>query len=183
MIDNRNYHPWISSGQLLEGLGRVMRALKLVLLLLFLSVRDASCLCLTLLHLTKVHANSSAAKGIGLRRPSMLLVGRPEPSDERVQTPPRLSQRTGAWRRRIGLPKEDATVEVDLSFSELVEVAEELQHVVEVALGKRNWRCLVLQVLSKGVPVSALLRLVAAERGGHRLLMALIRGGDDSGSP
>jgi len=136
MIDIKNYHPWISSGQLLEGLGRVMRALELVLLLLFLGVRDPSCLCLTLLHLTEVHANGTAAKGISLRGPSVLLVGRPKPSDERIQTPPCLSERTGAWRRRIGLPEEDATVEMDLRFSKLVEVAKELQHVVEVAQGK-----------------------------------------------
>lgn len=150
------------------------------LLLLFL-IWDPSSLCLTLLHLTKVHANSSAAKGVGLRRPSVLFVGRPKPSDERIKTPPCLSQRTGAWRRRIGLPKEDATVEVNLRFSELVQITKELEDVVEVTLGKRNWRCLVLEVLSKGVPVSALLRFVAAERGGDLLLMALIRGdGDDS---
>jgi len=66
----------------------------------------------------------------------VLLVGGSKPSDERIQTPPCLSERTGAWRRRIGLPEEDATVEMDLRFAELVEVAEELQHVVEVALGE-----------------------------------------------
>ena len=127
-------HPSISSGQLLEGLWSIMRALKLVLLLLFLDVWDPSGLCLTLLDFSKVHANSSASKGISLGGASALFVGSPEPSDERIETPPSLSERTGAGRGRVRLPEKDTTVQVDLGLPKLVKVAKELKHVVEVAL-------------------------------------------------
>jgi len=51
-----------------------------------------------------------------------------------------------------------------LSLPELVEVLEKLDHVRATAPRQRQWRLVVPQVLQERVPVSALLRLVAAGR-------------------
>ena len=114
----------------------ISSAFNLAPLLLLLGVRDPSRLCLTLLHFTKVHPNSSGPEGVRLRRAAVLLVGGPKPSDEGVEAAPRLPERAGAGRRRVGLPEEDAAVQVNLSLPELVEVPKEFKHVVEVTLRK-----------------------------------------------
>lgn len=51
---------------------------------------------------------------------------------------------------------------VHLSFSELVEITKEFKNMGTTASGKREWWSVVFQVLTKSVPVSALLVLVAA---------------------
>lgn len=104
----------------------------------------------------------------------MLLIGCPKTSDEGVEASPGLPERAGARRRRSGLAEEDATVQVNLGFPKLVEVTEEVQDVVEVALRECNWGALVLQVLPEGVPVSPLLRLVTAQRLFLMLMMVLL---------
>lgn len=103
------------------------------LLLLFL-IWDPSSLCLTLLHLTKIHANSSASKGISLRRAAVLFIGGTKAADEGIETAPCLSERAGTRCRRGRLTEEDATVQVDLGLSKLIKVTKEIQHMVEVAL-------------------------------------------------
>jgi len=133
------------------------------LLLLFL-IRDPSGFRLTLLHLTKVHPNSSASKGVSLRRAAVLFVGRTEAADEGIEAAPCLSERAGTRCRRGRLTEEDATVQVDLGLPELIEVAKKIQDMVEVALRESNWGTLILQVLPEGVPVSPFLWLVTAER-------------------
>lgn len=87
----------------------------------------------------------------------MLLVGGTQATDERVEAPPGLAERARAGSGGVGLSEEHAAVEVDLSLPELVEVAEEVEHVVAVALRERHRRGLVLQVLPKRVPVPLLL--------------------------
>lgn len=51
---------------------------------------------------------------------------------------------------------------VDFGLAELIEVAEELENMSAAAAGQGERRAVVLQVLSEGVPVTALLVLVAA---------------------
>lgn len=137
--------------------------------LLLLLIRNPSRFGLTVLHLPEINPDSSVAEGVGLRRAAVLLVRRPQPPDQGVEAAPRLPQRAGAGRRRVGLPEEDATMQVNLSLSELVEVAEKFEHVVAIAVRERDWRPLVLEVLSEGVPVPPLLGLVAAERRRRRV--------------
>lgn len=55
---------------------------------------------------------------------------------------------------------------MDLGLAKLVEVAEEFQHVGPAAHGERERWTVVPEVLAEGVPVPALLVLVAARRGG-----------------
>lgn len=57
---------------------------------------------------------------------------------------------------------EGADWSVDFGLAELIEVAEELENMSAAAAGQGEWRAVVLQVLSEGVPVTALLVLVAA---------------------
>ena len=51
---------------------------------------------------------------------------------------------------------------VDFGFAKLVKVAKEFQDVSSTAPGEGKWGPMILQVLPKGVPVTALLVLVAA---------------------
>lgn len=106
----------------------------------------------------------------------MLFVSRTQPSDQRVEAAPSLAEGTGARSGRVGLSEEDAAVQVDLSLSELVQVAQEVEDMIAVALGEGHRRVLILQVLSEGVPVPAFLRFVAAQRsrGGRGLLLLML---------
>lgn len=64
------------------------------------------------------------------------------------------------------MPKERAELGVDLGLAELVQVPEEFKHMGTTAARERKRWTVVPEVLSKGVPVAALLVLVAAESGG-----------------
>lgn len=64
------------------------------------------------------------------------------------------------------MAKEGTKVCVNLGFTELVEVPEELKNMGTTAAREGKWGPVVSEVLSKGVPVSSLLVLVAA-RGGR----------------
>lgn len=65
------------------------------------------------------------------------------------------------------MPEERAELVVDLSLAELVEVAQELEDVGTTAAFQRERRAVVTEVLPEGVPVTAFLVLVAAERRGR----------------
>lgn len=67
----------------------------------------------------------------------------------------------------MGVSVVGAGFRVHLGFSELVQVAEELQHVGAAAAGEGQGWTVVLEVLPKGVPVAPLLGLVPAQRRGH----------------
>jgi len=87
----------------------------------------------------------------------VLFIGRTKAADEGIEAAPCLSERASTGCRRSRLAEEDATVQVDLGLPKLIKVAKEIQHMVEVALGERNWGTLILQVLPEGVPVSPFL--------------------------
>lgn len=93
---------------------------------------------------------------------TMLFVCCSKSPDEGIKTAPSLLERAGAGSRWLGLPVEHAPLEVNLRLPKLVKVPEEVQDVVVVALGHRDRRSVILQVLDECIPVSSLLRLVAA---------------------
>lgn len=66
------------------------------------------------------------------------------------------------------MPKEGTELGVDLGLTELVQVPEEFQYMSPTAAGERERWAVVPEVLSKRVPVAALLVLIAAEGGGGR---------------
>lgn len=67
----------------------------------------------------------------------------------------------------MGVSEEGAGFGVHLGFSELVEVAEELQNVGAAAAREGQGWTVVFKVLAKGVPVASLLGLVPAQRRRH----------------
>lgn len=67
----------------------------------------------------------------------------------------------------MGVSEVGAGFGVHLGFSELVEVAQELQHVGAAAAGEGQRWTVVLEVLAEGVPVAPLLGLVPAQRRSH----------------
>jgi len=96
----------------------------------------------------------------------VLFEGGPEAADEGVEGPPGLAERARGGRVRV--PEEGAELGVDLRLPELVQVPEEFKHVGPAAARQRQRRSVVPQVLAEGVPVAALLVLVAAESGRGR---------------
>jgi hypothetical protein len=98
----------------------------------------------------------------------VLFEGGPEAADEGVEGPPGLAERARARRGRVRVPEEGAELGVDLRLPELVQVPEEFKHVGPAAARQRQRRSVVPQVLAEGVPVAALLVLVAAESGRGR---------------
>ena len=61
------------------------------------------------------------------------------------------------------MAKEGTKLRVNLGLPELVEVPQELEHMSTTASRKGKWGPVVSKVLAKGVPVTALLVLIAAE--------------------
>lgn len=94
----------------------------------------------------------------------MLLIGCPEAPNEGIQAAPCLPKRAGARRWWVWDPKVRAVVVVDLGLAELIQVAEELQHVSAATHGLGQRRAVVPEVLAEGVPVSPLLVLIPARR-------------------
>lgn len=132
------------------------------LLPLLLLVADATSSRLHLAHLAEVQPDGPGAEGVVLGLASILLIGCPEAADEGVEAAPGLAEGAGAGGRGVGVAVEGTHVGMDLGLAELVEVAQELQDVGSAALGQRQRRAVVAEVLVEGVPVAALLRLVAA---------------------
>nr|GMD62880.1 hypothetical protein GOBAR_DD23592 [Ipomoea batatas] len=112
---------------------------------------------------TKVKPDGSGAEGVGFRLASVFLVRGSEPADEGVQAAPGLAERARTGSRRIGVAEKGTDRGVNLSFSELVEVAKEFQHVRAAAARQRERRPVVPQVLPERVPVAPLLILVPAQ--------------------
>lgn len=117
-------------------------------------------------HFSQIKPHCSCTKRVPFGPPSMLLIRRSQPSDQRVKTPPRLSQRTRTGSRGVRQAEERAGLVMDFGLPKLIEVAEEFQHVGPAAHGKRERWTVVPEVLAEGVPVPTLLVLVAAWRGG-----------------
>ena len=103
-------------------------------LLLLLLVRNTSSFGLAVLDFTEVDADGAVAERVRLGGAAVLLVGSAKSADEGIEATPRLAQWASAGCGRVGLPEEHAAVEMDLRLPELVEVPEELQHVVAAAL-------------------------------------------------
>lgn len=135
------------------------------LLALLLFIADAASFGLHLAYLAEVETDSSGAKGVGFWLAAVLLVGSAETADEGVEGSPGLAERARAGRRRVGMAEEGAHLSVDLGLAELVQIAEELEHVGPAASREAERRPVVLEVLAEGVPVAAFLGLVAARRG------------------
>ena len=134
-------------------------------LALLLLVADPAGFGLGLADLAEVEADGARAEGVGLGGAAAeLLVGGPEAADEGVQAAPRLAERAGAGARRVWVPIEWAALRVHLRLPELVQVAQELQHVRAAAPRQRERRTVVPQVLPERVPIPTLLRFVTARR-------------------
>lgn len=143
---------------------------------LLLLVRNPSRFSLTLLHFPQINPYRTASERVRLGRPPVLLVGCPEPPDQRIEAAPCLPQRARARGRRLRLTIKDAPLQVDFSLPKLIQVPHEIQHMVAVALAQRHRRPLVAQELPERVPISPLLRLVAAGSGGAACRIAAPRG-------
>lgn len=133
-------------------------------LLFLLLVWNSSCLSLTLLHFPKVYPYCPTCKRVAFRRSTVLLVSCAKPSDEGIKATPSLSERTSTRRRRFGLTVKDATLQMNLSLPELIKITKKLKDMTAIALWEWNWRPLILQVLTKSVPISSLLRLISTRR-------------------
>jgi hypothetical protein len=138
-------------------LGRGGRPLPALLL-----VGDAARLGLAVADLAEVEAHGAGAEGVGLGPAPVLLEGGAQAADERVKAAPGLPQWARARRGRRRVAEEGAPRRVDLGLAELVEVAQELEHVRAAAPRQLQRRPVVAQVLPERVPVPPLLRLVAA---------------------
>jgi hypothetical protein len=175
-----------------RGVRRVLVLAVLLLLLLGLAVRrrvalaalllvgDAARLGLAVADLAEVKPDGARAEGVGLGPAPVLLERGAQAADERVQAAPRLLERARAGRRRGRVAEEGAPRRVHLGLAELVQVAQELQHVRAAAPGQLQRRPVVAQVLPERVPVPPLLRLVPA-RPRRRGARAVGRGRDDAG--
>lgn len=130
--------------------------------LLLLLVWNSSCLGLALPHLPKVHPNCTASKRVRLRRPAILLIGSPEPPNQRIQAAPSLAEGACARCRWLGLPVEHTPLQVDLGLPKLIEVPEELKDMVAIALRERYRWPLVPQIMAERVPIPPLLGLISA---------------------
>lgn len=97
----------------------------------------------------------------------MLLKRSTKTADESVEATPGLTEWAGARGWRVWVAKERAELRMDFGLTKLVKVAEELKDVGPAAAVKRERWAVVAEILTKGVPVSALLVLVAAESGGR----------------
>ena len=132
------------------------------LLAFLLLVADATCLGLNLADLPEIQTDRTGAERVGLRLAPVLLVGRTKAADEGVKAAPGLTERAGTWRRRVGVAEEGAHVGVNFGLPELIQVAEELEHIGAAALREGERWAVVFQVLAEGVPVSAFLVFVSA---------------------
>jgi len=157
-----------------RGLRRVVVLAMAILLLLGLAVRrrvslaplllvgDAARLGLAVADLAEVEPDGARAERVGLGPPAVLLERGAQAADERVKAAPRLLERARARRRRRRVAEEGAPGRVHLGLAELVQVAQELEHVRAAAPGQLQRRPVVPQVLPERVPVPPLLRLVPA---------------------
>lgn len=132
---------------------------------LLLVVADSAGLGLELADLAEVEADGAGGEGVGFGGAAgVFVVGGAEATDESVEAAPGLAERARAGAGRAGLSEEGAAGGVDLGLPELVQVAEELEHVGAAAAGEAERRAVVAEVLAESVPVAKLLRLVAAQR-------------------
>lgn len=90
------------------------------LLLLLLLVRNPSSLSLTLPNLPQINPYRSASERVSLRRSTVLLVSRSQPSDQSVKTSPSLSERARARSWWLRLAVEHTARHVHLCLTELV---------------------------------------------------------------
>ncbi|TKY61338.1 hypothetical protein E2542_SST11189 [Spatholobus suberectus] len=127
-----------------------------------LLIANSSGLGLKIADIVQVKPNGAGAEGVAFGSAAVLLVGGAEASDEGVEAAPRLPERAGARRRRVGQPEEGASRVVHLRLPELVQVVQEFQHVRPAAQPHRKRRPVVPQVLAERVPVSPLLVLIPA---------------------
>lgn len=135
------------------------------LTLLFL-IANPSRFGLQITNLAKVKPNCTSSKWVRFRFASIFLKSCPEAADERVEAAPGLSERAraGGWWVRVTIKWADWGVH--LGLAKLVKVAKEFEDMGTTAPGKRERRPVVLEILAKGVPVPALLVLIAAGSGG-----------------
>ncbi|KAG0472901.1 hypothetical protein HPP92_014388 [Vanilla planifolia] len=129
---------------------------------LLLVVADPPRLGLQLPHLAEVEPHRTGAEGVGLGASAVLLEGGAEAAHEGVEGTPCLAERARAGGRGAGVAEERTTQEVDFGLPELVQIAEEFQHVGPAAAGEGQRRAVVVQILTKGVPIPPLLGLVPA---------------------
>ena len=131
--------------------------------LLFLLVRDTSCLSLALPNLFEIETDGGSCKRVSLRGATIFLISSSEPPYESIKASPSLSKGACAGCWRFWLPIEHTPLKVNLGLPKLVQIPKEIQDMVAIALREWNWGSLILQVLPKSVPIPSLLRLIAAK--------------------
>lgn len=131
------------------------------LTLLFL-VADPSCFGLQITNLAKIKPYCTGSKRVCFRFASIFLEGCPESSDESVETAPGLAKRTraGSWGIWVSIKRTDWSMHFGLT--KLIEIAKEFKDMSATAPGEREGRSMVVEILTKGLPVSTLLVLIAA---------------------
>lgn len=110
----------------------------------------------------QINPQTSSSERVCPGVPAVFLIGSSEPPEERVEASPRLAERAWAWSRRAWEAKEGASLVVHLGLAKLVLVAEEVEDMHAGTCGKRDRRPVTPQILAEGVPIPALLVLVAA---------------------
>ena len=154
---------WRCCSREVHGGGWFIVSLAWIWGLLFLLVRDTSCLGLALPNLFEIHPDGATCKRVSLWGPTIFLISSPEPPYESIKAPPSLSKGACARCWRFWLPIEHAPLKVNLGLPKLVQIPKKIQHMVAIALWEWNWGPLILQVLTKSVPIPSLLRLIAAK--------------------
>ncbi|KAF7833920.1 hypothetical protein G2W53_008779 [Senna tora] len=117
------------------------------LILLVLLIRNASSLSLAVSDLTEIEPDGARGEGVGVRGATVLLVGGSEAADEGIEAPPGLTEGAGARGRRVRVTVEHAGLNMNLSLTELVQIAEEVKHMIAVTVGKTHGWSLVLQLM------------------------------------
>lgn len=135
------------------------------LTLLFL-VANPPCFRLQITNLTKIKPNSTSSKRVCFGLASIFLEGCSEASDKGIKATPGLAEWAGARGRWVWVAIKRTDWSVYFGFAKLVKVAKEFKDMSTTAPGQRKRRPVVLEVLAKGVPVSALLILIATWSGG-----------------
>lgn len=98
----------------------------------------------------------------------MLLEGGTKTADEGVEAAPGLAQWAGAGGGRVRMAEEGAELGMDFGLPKLVKVPQKFKDMGPAAAVQRKRRAVIAEILAEGIPVSALLVLIAAESGGRR---------------
>lgn len=109
-----NYH----LSREVHGAGaRILTPLGLIRCLLLLLIGNPPRLRLAIPHFSQINSDGAAGERVCFQSPSVLFIGSSEPPDERIKASPGLPERACAWSRRLRLPVEHASLDVNFSLA------------------------------------------------------------------